>query len=123
MRHGDLIVTWPKSRPLSSYLRELERAQRSGQVINYRVRHQPRISPSAWRGRGPRCYMVHDGAIRGYNKIRCLTFREDHEVVDPITGNFWPRGWYIVRDPGWHEVEPVPMRGFRGFRYGTGTGP
>lgn len=108
----DLVITWPKSRPLASYLLELRKAERWGQVINYRVPSKPRVKP-----RPERCYMVHDGAIRGWNAVIDLAWRGEHSVTDPITGAFWASGWYVVRDPQWHEIEPVPMAGFRGFRY------
>lgn len=113
----DLIITWPKSRPLKSYLEELARAKAGGLVINYRVARPPVVGFGDWCGRPHRCYAVHDGAVRGYNEILYVTHREEGDVTDPTTGQSWPAGDYIVRDPEWHPVEPVPMQGFRGFRY------
>ena len=109
----DLIVTWPKSRPLSSYLGELRKAERNGLVINYRVRSEPNLS-----GEKPaRCYMVHDGEVRGYGLIVDVAHRREGEVLD-VGGGFWPAGWYIVRDPKWYPLaKPVPRVGFRGYRY------
>lgn len=109
----NIVVTWPKGRPLESYLTELARAQRGGLVINYRVPHPP------WEAAGGRCYMVHSGAVRGWNRIRSVELRKRGEVTDPITGAPWPEGFYIVRDPRWHPIEPIEMRGFQGWRYFT----
>lgn len=116
---SDLIITWPKSRPLQSYLDELAKAEKAGLVINYRVAHVPAFGFGAWAGRPGRCYVVHDGAVRGYNEILYVTHREEGEVTDPLTDQSWPAGNYIVRDPRWYPINPVPMAGFRGFRYAT----
>lgn len=108
----DLVVTWPKSKPLSAYLKELERAVAERLEINFKVPTRP-----AWAGR---CYMVHDGAIRGYNLVTGIVYRRAGEVArvesDALAG-FWPEGWYIVRAPEWHPIIPIPMRGFQGYRY------
>ena len=39
------------------------------------------------------------------------------EVTDPITGNYWPEGNYITCNPKWYPIDPIPMVGFRGWRY------
>lgn len=113
----DLILTWPKSRSLESYLLELKRAERDGLVINYRTPNPPK-SNDGWG----RCYMVHDGAVRGWTQIIEVRWRGEGEVrqVDDDFGGpgFWPEGWYVVREPVWRALDkPIPMQGFRGFRY------
>jgi hypothetical protein len=107
--HNAIVVTWPKSRPLSSYLEELAKASRNDEFIHYRVPSLPSIPF------GARCYQVHDGAIRGW--LTMLGFSDGSGVIDPITGLSWPKGNYIVRLPRWHPVDPIPMQGFRGWRY------
>lgn len=119
-RKGDVIVTWPKKRPLSSYLEELRKAAQDGLFINFRIAQRPRTGFGDWNGRPGRCYAVHSGFVRGFNVIAYVIFREEGEVTDPITGQSWPAGNYIVRDPIWHSIDPVPMTGFRGFRYAEG---
>lgn len=108
---------WPKTRSLQSYLDELEAAVEAEQVINYRVARPPSWDAIAQR---PRCYIVHDGAVRGYNWILYVEYRGEGEVArvknDAFAG-FWPASTYIVRDPQWYPVEPVPMRGFQGWRW------
>lgn len=110
----DIIVTWPKSRTFASYIAEVHNAERDGLVLNFRVRTRPGGMPE-------RCYMVHDGAVRGWLPMHAIVFHEEGAVArvksDPIPGG-WPAGWYLVRLPNWHDLEPVyPMAGFRGYRY------
>lgn len=116
---SDLIVTWPKSRPLGSYIAECLNAAHDGKVINYRVRSKPderHLGPPGDR----RLYRVHNGWVRGYTNIERLAFREDGEVArvrsDAFSG-FWPRGWYIVCVPFFHDCPTMQMEGFRGYRY------
>lgn len=124
----DIVVTWPKSKPLTAYLAELRRAEYEGLVINYRVARLPRWSPrnvDLWgrvrpvcAGRPARCYMVYDGAVRGWCEILYACERDDGEVEG------WPAGKYIVRDPKWHHLEtPIPMSGFQGWRWFDGGPP
>lgn len=109
----DLVVTWPKSKSLDAYLKELERAVSERLEINFRVPTKPHLTPA-------RCYIVHSGYVRGYNLIRKIEWRGEREVArvesDAFAG-FWPAGYYIVRDPLWHPITPIPMRGFQGYRY------
>lgn len=116
----DIVATWPKTRSLESYLEELEKASALGLDINFRVPSWPRWTFESLRVRPAYCYMVHDGAIRGYNIIKYATFYEDREVArvenDSFAG-FWPKGKYIVRNPKWHPVEPIAMKGFQGWRW------
>lgn len=111
----DIVVTWPKTRSLKSYLEQCEKASEEGRYINYHVASIPQ------RDIGVRCYVVHDGYVRGWQKIKTWTWKgERGEVVDPITGESWRPGWYIVRDPEWHALVDgrLPeMAGFQGWRY------
>lgn len=121
----DLILTWPKERPLTSYIDELTRAERLGQYINFYVKDPPRgvINGNTVgvdfraSSRKPKAYMVHTGYIRGHNEILGVVWRTGNEV-SKIGGGFWKAGWYIVRDPAWYPLEElIEMRGFQGFRY------
>lgn len=112
---NDIILTWPKKRSLDSYLKECEKAAQMGRIVGYSAQNRPRSQ------RGDRSYMVHDGAIRGWLEITQVISYESHspDFVDPSTGKVWRGGgrWIIVRNPVWHRIEPIPMKGFRGFRY------
>ncbi len=105
----DLVITWPKTRPLDSYLEECEKAAEAGFVVNYRVANRPDVEI------GDRCYVVYDGAVRGWQVIYGCWWRDD--VTDPTTGRLMKPGYYVVRDPAWNPIEPIPMKGFQGFRY------
>lgn len=118
----DIVVTWPKNRPLGSYLAELELAKRDGKIINFRVPSAPHLGTELQR-----CFRVHDGRVRGWVAILSVEKRGRNEVArvrsDAFAG-FWPPGWYVVCDPAWHEIprERQPeMAGFRGFRYYDAT--
>jgi hypothetical protein len=113
----DLIATWPKTRSLQSYLDELQKASANGLLINYRVAKLPRMGFLDWMGRPHRCYMIYNGVVRGYNEIIGLDAYDEGEVLDPITGDFWPAGNYIVRNPEWHPVAPIAKKSFVGWRY------
>lgn len=118
----DIVATWPKTKLLKSYLEALEEAVKDNQLINFRVSRIPAWKYGALWDRDARCYMVHDGFVRGYNRIKFATFRNASEVKDVDTGDFWPEGYYIVREPLWYPVEPVPMKGFQGWRWYTYDG-
>lgn len=94
------------------YLIALGDAERNGQVINYRVARQPKKVQ-----KGDLCYIVYNDTLIGYNVIVDVVEKKEDEVLDPRTGDYWPAGWYIVRDPAWHPAAPKPMKSFRGFRY------
>lgn len=106
----DIVCTWPKTRTLQSYLDELRKAENSGLTIGFRVAQRPPRHLISHR-----CYMVHDGAVRGW----CLIFdiKWSDSFIDPVERRNMRAGWFIVRSPHWHEIEPVPMVGFRGWRY------
>jgi hypothetical protein len=113
----DLVATWPKTRPFQSYLDELRKASESGQLINYRVSKLPKVGFLDWSGRPKRCYMIYAGLVRGYNEIVALDAYGEGEILDPITGNYWPAGNYIVRDPEWYPVPQIVKQSFVGWRY------
>ena len=89
-------------------------------VINYRVARLPhwpdQIEDHGTKGfpwgAAPRCFMVHEERIRGWLEVLYTTWRADQEVKG------WPAGYYIVRDPIWHEVDDRHhYPGFRGWRW------
>jgi hypothetical protein len=114
-----IVATWPKTRELKSYLTELEHAVKEGLDINFRVANLPKW-PSRIPGYQPRCYMVHDGYIRGFNEIVTTRYSHGNDisyVKDDSWAGFWPAGYYIVRNPKWHHIFPVKMKGFQGWRW------
>ncbi len=110
---SDIIITWPSTRPLESYITQILAAGAAGQKhINFRVSRLPKYAD-----KGDRCYVVHSGFVRGYNPIVECRPVEDNIVLDPLTDEFWPAGNYIVRRPAWFPITPIPHKGFQGFRY------
>lgn len=112
----DLVVTWPKSTPLPTYVAMLKQAERNLEHINFRVAAPPLLEP----GECKRVYMVHDGRVRGWSPFVEIARREFGEVQQVRGGGYWPEGWYIVREPLWFELpreKQTEMRGFQGFRY------
>jgi hypothetical protein len=116
----DLLITWPKKRSFESYLKVLAYAAERGEVINFRIARLPKLGFLDWSGRNKRCYVVYDGAVRGYNEILDL-LHLDADEVSGYYGESWGAGNYIVRDPLWYPVEPVPHRGFQGWHYYEGN--
>lgn len=108
----DIAITWPKSRPLDSYLTELRKATDAGLVINYRVSSFPKKLNV-----GDRCYMIYDNVVRGWNEVLGVERRDD--VIDAVNGALMRPGIYVIRNPTWmgeYGLERL-MKGFRGFRY------
>lgn len=121
MSKRDILVTWPKTRPLDSYFAEIRKCWQVTPAlhINYRVG-----SPPIWdlelEGRRPRLYRVWDGFVRGYTPILSVEYKEEGEVArvesDP-NPEPWPEGWYIVCKAWWYPWDPIPVKGFRGWRW------
>jgi len=104
------VLTVPKTTPWKQYQRELDTVADGSQVMNYRTRYFPKgMKP------GDRCYVAHDGRVRGWMQIVGLV-----DAVKPwtctTTGANWPAGKYIQRSGTWHPVDGPPMTGFRGVR-------
>lgn len=111
---SDIVITWPKDRPLESYLNECYKALASHQSINFHVHALPTNCDP-----GDKCYIVHTGFVRCYHVITGLGYRAEKHVMDPVTKEYWPQGNYIIRDPEPHMLSglPRPMAGFQGWRY------
>lgn len=108
----DIAITWPKTRTLESYLTELRKADDNGLLINYRVPTRPKRLVVA-----DRCYMIYDGAVRGWNEVLGVEHRDD--VLDPVSGEIMAPGVFIVRNPLWFPIfgPEILMKGFQGYRY------
>lgn len=111
---SNIVITWPQTRPLVSYLAECNRAVLDHKSINFRVSARPKNVDV-----GDRCYVVYAGVVRCWHKVIGLAYRAERQVFDPMTGEYWPAGNYIVRDPDTVLLAGPPRRmaGFQGFRY------
>jgi hypothetical protein len=100
----DVIVTIPKRR-LAEVAAEEEQVKKwlaegeNGVVYWWALARPPRKLED-----GDRCYFVWDGAIRAWHEV--LYVEEDYDGRAKL-----------ILDPVIHSIEPVPMKGFRGFRY------
>lgn len=92
MASRSIVVTIPKNR-----VREVE-AEEAGNTAGlgyyWQMGRLPKETPS-------RIYFAWDGAVRAYHDVTGM---------DRDAGR-------ILMDPTIHDIDPVPMGGFRGFRY------
>lgn len=103
----DIVVTLPKSVKWAEYEEELAVAA-SGGEIKYKVQGMPKAGP------GDRCYVTHDGFVRGW---MCIDRIAADSFKCSTTGRAW-NGLFVVRTGKFHPVIPcVAMRGTQGFRY------
>ncbi len=106
----DWVVTVPKTESWKAYSRELATVADGSSVMNYRVRYFPKELKV-----GDRCFIVHDGQVRGWMKIVGLV-----DAPSPwqctTTGKWWQPGKYLQRSGPFTKVDGVEMTGFRGIR-------
>jgi hypothetical protein len=102
----DIIITIPKTIKWEDYLKELKAAEQ-GEILNFKVRSFPNTGP------GKRCYVVHDGHIKGY---MIITGMSEKSFNCTTTGKHWS-GKFIERTGKFYALKPIEMQGFRGFRY------
>jgi hypothetical protein len=103
----DIVITIPKNIKWEEYEKELEAVKDGKEVMNFKVN----AFPSTFIGN--RCYVVHDGFIKGWMEIVGLS---NKDFVCSTTGTEW-KGKFIERSGPFTYIEPIPMKGFQGFRY------
>jgi len=104
------LITIPKTTPWAEYQKELAAVADGSQVMNYKTRYIPEKMK-----KGDRCYLVHDGRVRGWMEIVGLVEREEPWTCT-TTGTRWPAGKYIQRAGPFHKVDGPAYTGFRGIR-------
>lgn len=109
----DIIVTTPKSR-MKEAAREAAEAREEidtgGEAWYFRNVGRARIAP------GERIYYVEDGYVRGYAVVAWVG--EENELTCDTTGRRFGPGRYAMMDArSWVWIDPIPMRGFQGWRY------
>lgn len=102
----DIMITIPKDIKWEQYQKELDKAKQ-GEILNYKVNHFPQTA------KGNKCYIVYNGNIIGYMIICGLSTKK---FKCSTTGREWS-GKFIERSGDFYEIEPIPMKGFQGFRY------
>lgn len=104
----DIIITIPKTIKWDDYKKELQKAE-EGEIMNFKVPFLPKTKA------GSKCYLCHEGFIKGYMIISGLS---EKEFDCSTTGKNW-KGKFVERTGKFHTIDPIPMKGFQGFRYYT----
>lgn len=103
---NDIIITIPKSINWKDYQQELNAAA-NGEVMNFKVNSFPNTAI------GKRCYVVHDGEIKGYMIISGMS---EKSFTCTTTGKEW-KGKFIERTGKFYKIDSIKMKGFQGYRY------
>lgn len=104
----DIIITLPADINWNQYQQELNKVKDYKNVMNFKVTNFPKESKI-----GNKCYLNYKGFIIGWMKI--VGF-EEKEFKCSTTGKLW-QGKFIQRSGPLNRIDPIPMKGFRGFRY------
>lgn len=105
-QNRDIIITIPKNTKWEEYKKELAKA-RQGQSLNFKVAQFPKT------GKGNKCYICYNGNVIGYHFISQLS---NKAFTCTTTGrNF--SGKFVERTGKFYKIEPIPMKGFQGYRY------
>lgn len=112
----DWVITIPKTVQWSDYQKELQTVSDGDQVMNYRVRFFPKEMKE-----GDRCYIVHDGRVKGWMSIVGLA-EQSLSWRCSTSGATWPAGKYIQRSGPFYPVDGPSMIGFRGVKKFVSTG-
>ncbi len=112
----DLLITIPKTVKWGRWLDECWDTVRYGGTLNYRISTSFNRLPKVTLGKNDdRVYVVHDGRIRGYHHLQAIRFLDAFTCQTTLKN--WPAGYYLVRSGPFHPIEPIPHRGFQGWRY------
>ena len=105
-----MCITIPKTIKWTDYEKELETVVDETQEMNYKIPTIPKDIHV-----GDRCYICHDGYIKGWMKISNIGKRSGFDCT--TTGKEWADGCYVSRTGKFHYLEhPIPMKGFMGYR-------
>jgi len=104
----DIVVTLPKQTKWEEYQKELDLVKDGSNVMNFKVINMPLKSQI-----GNKCWICYKDNVIGYMNI--VGF-EEKDFECSVTGTKW-RGKFVVRSGEFTKVEPIPMKGFQGFRY------
>lgn len=107
--YKDIIITIPAKIKWEDYEEELKKVENGQEILNFKVSNFPNKTTS-----GKKCYLLHDGKIKGYMFI---TGMKEQEFFCSTTGKKW-KGKFIQRSGKFYKLEnPIEMKGFRGFKY------
>ncbi|MCK9446624.1 hypothetical protein M0Q50_07160 [bacterium] len=104
----DIAITLPGNIPWTTYQQELEKVKDGTNVLNFKVPNLPKYSAI-----GKKCYLNYKGNLIGWMKI---TGFSKGSFNCNTTGKIW-EGNFIQRSGPFNSIIPIPMKGFRGFKY------
>ena len=108
IKNKDIVITLPSNIEWSDYEKELKVVEDETQVLNFKV---PRLPINTEIGN--KCYLCYRGNIIGWMKIVGLI---NNNFNCTTTGKNWS-GNFIQRSGKFNKINPIPMKGFQGFRY------
>ena len=104
-----IIITLPSSQKWDDYVKELNKVKDYSNSLNFKVHNFPKGVK-----KGDRCYLVHQGIIKGWMEI---TGFSEKEFICNTTNKSW-KGKFIERSGPFHYlVDKIPYKGFQGYRY------
>ena len=104
----DIIITLPSNVEWEDYEKELKEVEDGKNILNFKVNNFPKLSKV-----GDKCYLNYKGNIIGWMYITGLS---EKDFICNITGKEW-KGKFIERSGKFNKINPIPMKGFQGFRY------
>ncbi len=109
--HLAILITIPKTIKWEDYKKELETVKDGNQEMSFRVSSKPtKVKP------GDRCYLCHNGFIKGWMIISNIEYRNAFDCS--TTGKHWDEGWYVSRSGEFHKLDKeIPQKGFQGYHY------
>lgn len=107
---SEWAITVPKTIPWSEYEKELKAVEDWSQEMNFKVPPHFKAAKA-----GDRCYVVHDGEVKGWMEITGLE-KFDKPWRCSTTGQTWQPGTYLKRSGPFHPVKDMKMKGFQGIR-------
>lgn len=107
-KYDDIIITLPASIDWKIYQKEIGLAKDYSNVMNYKVHTFPKRTKI-----GCKCYLCYRGNIIGWMEIVDM---QEKEFTCSTTGKKFI-GKFIVRSGPFHKIEPIEMKGFRGYKY------
>ena len=110
-KEKNICITLPMTIDWSEYDKELEQVADYKKVMNFKV---PFLPKSEDRKLIKKCYLLYKGNVIGWMDV--FGFVDDQNFVCDTTGKNWS-GKFIQRSGPFHKIDPISMKGFRGFRY------
>lgn len=107
-KRNAILITLPSSIRWEDYEKELKAVEDESQVMNFKVPFIPKNVDNI-----KRVYLVYKGNIVGWQKF---VGTSDKPFKCTTTNKNWD-GKFLQRTGVFHKIDPIPCKGFQGFRY------